>query len=62
VGLHELLVVTDPMRAAIARRAAASELRALAAEGGMRTLVQDGIAKALSGAVDVTQVLAVASR
>jgi type II secretory ATPase GspE/PulE/Tfp pilus assembly ATPase PilB-like protein len=38
------------------------EVRALAVEGGMTTLLQDGILKCLQGHTDVRQVLAVCSR
>jgi type II secretory ATPase GspE/PulE/Tfp pilus assembly ATPase PilB-like protein len=62
VALHELLVVDDGIRAAVQRRAPASEIRALAMQGGMRTLLQDGIEKTLAGLTDLRQVLAVCSR
>jgi hypothetical protein len=38
------------------------ELRPLAMAGGMETLLQDGVAKALAGGTDLQQVLAVCSR
>ena len=38
------------------------ELRKLALEAGMVTLVQDGIEKVLAGDLDLAQVLAVCSR
>ena len=60
IGLFELLVVTPAMRQMVLRRAAASELRALAMRGGMRTLKQDGIEKCLSGDTDMLEVRAAA--
>ena len=62
VALHELLIVGDDVKRAIARRASVDELRGLAAGGGMTTLLQDGVLKCLSGATDMRQVLSAASR
>jgi type II secretory ATPase GspE/PulE/Tfp pilus assembly ATPase PilB-like protein len=62
VALHELLVVDDPLRLVIGRRASINELRELAVAGGMRTLLQDGLDKARQGLTDLRQVLAVCSR
>jgi len=62
LGLHELLVASDPVKLAVQRRSSAEEIRRLALEGGMSTLLQDGIQKALAGLTDVKQVLAVCSR
>jgi type II secretory ATPase GspE/PulE/Tfp pilus assembly ATPase PilB-like protein len=62
LALHELLVADDALRAAIARRATIDETRALAARGGMGTLLQDGVEKATLGDTDMRQVLAVCSR
>jgi type II secretory ATPase GspE/PulE/Tfp pilus assembly ATPase PilB-like protein len=62
VALHELLVADDALKAAIQRKAPIGDLRALAQAGGMTTLLQDGIEKALLGRTDLKQVLAVCSR
>jgi type II secretory ATPase GspE/PulE/Tfp pilus assembly ATPase PilB-like protein len=62
LGLHELLVTTDAIKAAMQRRATAEEIRKQALEGGMSTLLQDGIQKAMAGLTDMKQVLAVCSR
>ena len=59
VGLHELLIGTDPVKRAIQEHARVAELFALALEEGMRTLKQDGIEKVLSGITDIHQVRAV---
>lgn len=56
MGLHELLVNTDEMKQFIMRRAKISEMFELAAKNGMRTLYEDGIQKALSGATTVQEV------
>ncbi len=62
IAIHELLVVDDPLRQAIGRRAPIDELRRLAVAAGMRTLLQDGLDKAGQGLTDLRQVLAVCSR
>src|SRR5512135_954392 len=59
VGLHELLIGTDPVKKLIQEHARVAELFATALEEGMRTLKQDGIEKVLSGITDIHQVRAV---
>jgi type II secretory ATPase GspE/PulE/Tfp pilus assembly ATPase PilB-like protein len=59
VGLHELLIGTDPVKKAIQEHARVAELFAIALEEGMRTLKQDGIEKVLGGVTDIHQVRAV---
>ncbi|HEY8089727.1 MAG TPA: GspE/PulE family protein [Polyangiaceae bacterium] len=61
-AVHELLVVDEDIRHAIATRATAETIRQLAIKGGMRTLLQNGVARALDGTTDMRQVLAVCSR
>jgi type II secretory ATPase GspE/PulE/Tfp pilus assembly ATPase PilB-like protein len=60
MGIHELLVATDPMKKLIQSKARVAEMVKVAKEEGMTTLVQDGILKALEGLTDVKQVKAVA--
>ncbi len=62
LGLHELLVTSDPIKRAIASKAPVEDLRQLATREGMRTLLQDGVMKVLAGDTDLPQVLAVCSR
>jgi type II secretory ATPase GspE/PulE/Tfp pilus assembly ATPase PilB-like protein len=59
VGLHELLIGTDPVKKLIQEHARVAELVATALEEGMRTLKQDGMEKVLLGLTDVAQVRAV---
>lgn len=61
VGIHELLISNEQIRASIQRRENVDDLRHTARESGMRTLVQDGIDKALDGLTDLRQVFAVCS-
>lgn len=60
--LHELLVNNDEIREAMQKKATTAELRLLSEKNGMRTLLQDGVAKCLQGLTDLKQVLAVCSR
>jgi type II secretory ATPase GspE/PulE/Tfp pilus assembly ATPase PilB-like protein len=60
--VHELLVADDGLKLAIQKKAPVDEIRVIAAKGGMRTLLQDGIEKVLTGQTDLKQVLAVCSR
>ena len=59
VGLHELLVGTDPIKKQIQEHARVAEMVATALDEGMRTLKQDGIEKVLQGITDMKQVRAV---
>ena len=62
VAIVELLVVDDATRHAIAARANAEELKRLAMARGMRTLLQNGVAKVLDGTISMQQLLAVCGR
>lgn len=59
VGLHELLIGTDPVKKAIQEHARVAELLAIALDEGMHTLKQDGMEKVLQGITDMHQVRAV---
>lgn len=62
IAIHELLVTNDGLKSAIQKKAPVGEIRDLAKQGGMTTLLQDGIQKVLAGHTDLKQVLAVCSR
>lgn len=59
VGLHELLIGSQPLKNGVLNNAALAELTSIALEEGMRTFKQDGIEKVLSGITDMHQVRAV---
>jgi type II secretory ATPase GspE/PulE/Tfp pilus assembly ATPase PilB-like protein len=59
LALHEVLVSDNEIRRAIAHKEPVEVIRRAAIATGMTTLLQDGIAKALAGHTDMTQVLAV---
>jgi type II secretory ATPase GspE/PulE/Tfp pilus assembly ATPase PilB-like protein len=60
MGVHELLVGTDQMKKAIQQKSGIDELRRLAMQQGMRTLMQDAIEKAFRGVTDMKQARAIA--
>jgi type II secretory ATPase GspE/PulE/Tfp pilus assembly ATPase PilB-like protein len=62
LGIHEVLVADDDVRRTIQQGKTVDEIRDAAIEGGMRTLMQDGIFKCLQGATDLRQVQAVCSK
>jgi type II secretory ATPase GspE/PulE/Tfp pilus assembly ATPase PilB-like protein len=59
VGIHELLVATDEMKRLIQKKATVENMRNQALKDGMRTLLQDGLYKAVGGRTDAKQVRAV---
>ncbi len=62
-GIYELLVATDPAGTeAIQKKSPVAEIRQIALDEGMTTLLQDGVQKVLAGLTDMKQVLAVCSR
>ena len=58
-SLIEVLVVNDAIRRLILQRAESMDLHRAAVEGGMRTMYDDGMQKALSGLTTVEEVLRV---
>lgn len=56
MGIHELLMGTDPMKKLIQNKAKMEDLRVQAVGDGMTTLKQDGIAKIFDGKCDLLQV------
>ncbi|MDQ6881506.1 MAG: Flp pilus assembly complex ATPase component TadA [Pseudomonadota bacterium] len=56
-GIHELLVLDEPMRRAIIDGKDAGELNALAAASGMRTLYEDGLRKVAAGTTCLEELL-----
>jgi type II secretory ATPase GspE/PulE/Tfp pilus assembly ATPase PilB-like protein len=60
MGIHELLVGTDDVKRAVQRRASIDELRKLALDQGMRTLLQDALEKMFKGICDYKQARAIA--
>jgi general secretion pathway protein E len=57
--IMEFLVMDDELRRAVMRHAGMGELEQLARQAGMRTMYEDGIAKALQGDTTIEEVLRV---
>ncbi|QDH70993.1 type II secretion system ATPase GspE [Marilutibacter alkalisoli] len=57
--IMEFLVMNDELRRAVMRHAGMGELEQIAREAGMRTMYEDGIAKALAGETTIEEVLRV---
>jgi len=57
--IMEFMVMNDELRRAVMRHAGMGEIEALAREAGMRTMYEDGIAKALAGLTTIEEVLRV---
>jgi type II secretory ATPase GspE/PulE/Tfp pilus assembly ATPase PilB-like protein len=60
MGIHEFLEGTDEIKKAVQKRAPIDELRLLALEQGMTTLLQDGLQKCFAGIADVKHIRSVA--
>jgi general secretion pathway protein E len=55
----EFLPISDPIRRLILSRGDARDIQRLAIEGGMRTMYQHGVAKALAGVTSIEEVMRV---
>jgi general secretion pathway protein E len=57
--IMEFLVMNDDLRRAVMRHAGMGEIEQIARQGGMRTMYEDGIVKALAGETTIEEVLRV---
>ena len=62
MGIHELLVNNDEIKALIKKKAPTQEIRKAAIRAGMTTLKQDGIQKVFQGYTDIKEVRRVCIR
>ena len=62
LGIFELLLLDDAIRARVQDRSTSADLKSTAAACGMRTLRDDGIAKAFAGKTTIEEVLRVTMR
>jgi general secretion pathway protein E len=58
LAVAEVMIMTDRLRKAVLDRAAAHDIRKIAIEEGMRSLVEDGMDKARLGLTSIEEVLA----
>lgn len=61
LGIHEVLNMTDAIRAMIIRNATSAEIEEVAKKDGMITMLEDGVFKAVSGTTSIEEVLRVIS-
>ena len=59
VGINEVMVVDHDIREAILRKASAADLKRIAVNNGMTTMLEDGCAKVLAGKTTIEEVLRV---
>jgi CheY-like chemotaxis protein len=62
LAVHELLQMSDELRGLVARRAPDYEIRKAARTAGMRTLMEDGVAKAAQGLTTLDEVMRVVAQ
>ena len=59
IGINEVMVVDNALREAMLRKASAAELKKIAVQNGMTTMLEDSLEKALNGVTTVEEVLRV---
>jgi general secretion pathway protein E len=59
ISILEMLPITDPLRSLVMKHATSTELREQAIEGGMVTMYEDGLRKAVEGVTTFEEVLRV---
>jgi type II secretory ATPase GspE/PulE/Tfp pilus assembly ATPase PilB-like protein len=59
-GIHELLVMTDELRALLLKEIASGPIKEMARSQGMRTLLEDGLVKVTKGTSTIQEILSVA--
>ncbi|OJI08527.1 MAG: hypothetical protein COX02_01160 [Candidatus Vogelbacteria bacterium CG22_combo_CG10-13_8_21_14_all_37_9] len=57
IGIHEVLKMSRPIRELITKGATSDQIRDQALEGGMITMVEDGVIKAVQGLTTIEEVL-----
>jgi Type II secretory pathway, ATPase PulE/Tfp pilus assembly pathway, ATPase PilB len=61
IGIHEILKVTEPVKALILKNASGKEIEEVGKKDGMMTMIEDGIYKATLGQTSIEEVLRVIS-
>ena len=59
IGIYEVLLMDDDVRAAVVRKVSADEIKTIAIKNGMTTMVEDGIGKAMAGITTIEEILRV---
>jgi type II secretory ATPase GspE/PulE/Tfp pilus assembly ATPase PilB-like protein len=56
IGIHEVLEINDEIRSLINQRADASQIKQAAIAAGMKTMIEDGIGKAVAGTTTIEEI------
>lgn len=59
IALYEILAINDELRQSVSTDATTSQLREVAVRTGMKTMLEDGVVKAVSGTTSLEEVLRV---
>lgn len=59
ISINEIIVANEPLREAIIRKASASEIKKIAIENGMTTMLEDGLQKVKDGKTTIEEILRV---
>ncbi|MBF0170455.1 MAG: Flp pilus assembly complex ATPase component TadA [Nitrospinae bacterium] len=59
LGIYEIMKMEDTLHDAVLRNAAPSEIKRLARDSGFRTMLEDGVIKALAGVTTIKEVMRV---
>lgn len=59
IGIHEVLEMSEAIREALVKRTSASQIKEIAVQEGMTTMLEDGFQKAIHGITSIEEVLRV---
>ena len=59
IGIFEVMVINDEIRAGITAKQDASDIKNIAIKNGMKTMLEDGIEKVMQGVTTIDEVLRV---
>ena len=59
IGIHEVLVMQNGIRDAILKKASANDIKAIAVQNGMTTIIEDRLEKARAGITTIREILKV---
>lgn len=59
IGIYEVLLMNDDVRAGVVRKASADEIKQIAIKNGMTTMIEDGLQKVMTGITTVEEILRV---
>lgn len=57
IGIYEIVPIIDPIQQAIVKKASANDIRNIMREAGVRTMLDDGLAKAHAGMISLEELM-----